>query len=150
MPVTREQATYLAPIIAACRPYGARQWQHSEITAALVRLGHLGLADVILAAVRCASDRHAESPFAITNTTSPHWRERQGAPATAHQSYDAHGVCDVCSLDQASCVARWSDDHEFVSVAQARARPPAAPGIAADLKQHIACEEPPMRGGVTT
>lgn len=108
MPVTPQQAHALAALAADVRPHGARRWDRAETLAAIKKLAHLSLADVALAVIRAADDRDANSPFAITNLTSPHWRER--AVDRPEPSVRSIGPwCATCGKSQ----QRHGGDHEF-------------------------------------
>lgn len=120
MPVSKDQAAQLADIAAACRPYGAPQWDRSGIVAAIGKVKHLSLADVALAVIRAADDRDAKTPAVITNSRSQHWRERKTDRPAEREPYDPTTYCGICGKSEADCRARESampEDirHEFTS-----------------------------------
>lgn len=106
----------LAALATACRPHGAPRWDAPGVVAAIGKVKHLSLADVILAVIRAADDREARTPGVIGNTRSVCWQERSTerprdpeilAPGErcgicAHQRHD--GKCPRCAP---------IDDHAF-------------------------------------
>lgn len=105
----------IAALAADVRPHGARRWDHAEIMAALKKLAHLSLPDVIQAVIRAADDRDTNSPFAVTNTTSPHWRERKtDRPEPSVRSLGPW--CATCGVAR----DRHNGDHEFETPAEKR------------------------------
>lgn len=107
MPVTRTQAEQLAPLVAAARPHGARQWDLPGIVAAIGHVQHLNLADVAAACFRAAADRTLQTPAAIGDTRSSAWRERLTEPVPTrpvicriHGTQYAGGICPSCRADQ--------------------------------------------------
>lgn len=115
MPLTDDDIRLLAWQARRARPHGARRWDEAGITAALAKVRHLDLAEVMMAVGRAARDRDLETPAAIGNTAAPCWVERpieRWAPAKVTRS-DRCGECsqprDVCER-----TPRWGDDdHEF-------------------------------------
>lgn len=144
MPVSKEQALMLAELAKARRPHGAARWHSPGIVSAIEKVKHLGLGEVMDALGRAADDRDARTPAVITNVRSSYWRPDNPDRPRAREPFDAGGVCDRCGKDRATCIRMWSDDHEFLSVAAARARKgPSGVDVAA-IKQDIACEDRPL------
>jgi hypothetical protein len=119
MPLTQDQAVMLAELAASSRPHGARRWDRAETVAALRKIQHLHLPDVIHAVIRCAEDPEAQSPFAITNTRSPHWRERVGTNDATRplEPYNPATFCGICSQPEHRCRANRHSGHEFETAA---------------------------------
>jgi len=110
MPLTKEQGQMLTTLALACRPVGAPRWDAAGVMAAIGKVAHLALADVILAVTRAASDRTAETPGVIAATNSTHWRERVGESVRpsppklaeacpSHPAYPATN-CGGCAADR--------------------------------------------------
>jgi hypothetical protein len=113
MPVTQDQARALAQLAVDCRPTEARRWDIQGVYAAIGKVRDRHLADVILAVIRAADDRNAETPGVINAPGSLHWRERgTDRPATKH---DPETTCSTCHKPEPLCRARRfaDDDHEF-------------------------------------
>jgi len=110
MPVTKDQADRLAELASDCRPFGARRWDVSGVVAAIATVKHLQLADVIMATIRAAADRSAETPAVISATTGPHWHEKvserigQTPPRRAEECEHHPGQraanCGGCAADR--------------------------------------------------
>jgi hypothetical protein len=110
MPVTKDQAQMLATLAVACRPHGAPHWDAAGVVAAIAKVHHVGLADVMMAVIRAAADRDAKTPGVIAATTSIHWSERvtERAPrfparagideCRTHPGEHADG-CRACAAD---------------------------------------------------
>jgi hypothetical protein len=101
MTVTREAAEHLTAIALACRPHGARRWDGPGVLAAIGKVKHLSLADVAMATVRAACDRHLETPGAIANTQAPCWKERPAEPTTKRNPRPAE-ACVTCGREYGS------------------------------------------------
>ena len=106
MPLTHDQAAHIAPIIAACRPYGARRWDAPGIVAALMKVADRSLPEILRAATRAAEDRSAETPAVIAAANSLHWRERALEPVPTkpvvcriHGTQHSGGICPSCRSD---------------------------------------------------
>lgn len=82
MPVTKEQAHMIAALAVAARPARAPKWDAPGVVAALAKVNHLALADVVAATMRAASDRNAQTPGVISATNSLHWAEKVAERAT--------------------------------------------------------------------
>lgn len=115
MPVTPDQAHQFAPLVADCRPTGARRWDLAEIVAAIRKVAHLALPEVMLALTRAATDRDCNSPFAVTNMASPHWRERDVQAAQDARPIQAplHETCSTCTQSRDEHERLWAGDHDF-------------------------------------
>lgn len=110
MGVTREQGVQLAALAIACRPHGAPRWDEQGTVAALGRVSHLALPDVIRAIVSAAEDRTAKTPAVITNLQSPHWRPADPDRQRPHMPYDPAEHCGTCGRP----LAGHQGDHEPV------------------------------------
>lgn len=109
MPVTKDQAAQLAHLASACRPHGARHWDTAGIVAAIGKVKHLALADVMLAVARAADDRALETPAPIGNPQAHCWRERKSDRPAEVVKRTAAEFCATCGdpLD-----AHRLSDHE--------------------------------------
>lgn len=95
------------------------EWDLAGIDAALGRARDLAPgADLACAAIRAAVTVGNRTP-AIIGLPGPHWRassvEPRHAPATVGER------CSTCSEYEPRCRAIWERDHEFVSIADAKA-----------------------------
>lgn len=95
MTVTPDQARMLATLATNCRPNGARRWDTAGIMAALKQVSDRGLAEVIMATIRAASDRDCETPGVIP-TAGSHWREQVGAAGFTPTAVPVGTRCTVC------------------------------------------------------
>lgn len=93
MPVTRDQAHALAPLIAACCPTGKR-WDPPGILAALHQVSDRSLPEVIRAFTRGAEDRSCLTPAAVVKGAH-HWAERSPHALTPRnvRPTEACGIC---------------------------------------------------------
>lgn len=148
MPVSKEQAQLIAPLIRARRPHGAFRWDEPGIVAAIERVKHLGLGEVMDALGRAADDRDARTPAVITNLRSSYWRPDLERVGRVKDPFDPEETCSRCNQP----THPDSDDHPFVSIAtQAaaaaavsdEARKAAARARVQALKQEIPTEERP-------
>jgi phage tail protein X len=121
MTVTKHQAQMIANLASACRPTGARRWDTAGTMAALVKLHDRDLAEVVLATIRAAADRDAETPGVIP-TPGSHWAERLAPAPFVPQTVSRQDRCSVCSHTETVCRMRWAGDHDFESVATALKR----------------------------
>lgn len=104
----------LATLAASCRPHGATRWDEAGIVAALAKVRHLSLTDVILATIRAADDRELKTPGAIANPASSCWKERgTDRPASRREWPDDAHRCRTCSMPPVDCRRIWADDHPF-------------------------------------
>lgn len=76
MAIDEQQMRAIAFLTARCRPTGAKAWDEPGIVANLRKVAHLNVAEVIIASVRAAANRQADSPGVIPNLTGEHWREK--------------------------------------------------------------------------
>ena len=116
MPVTKPQAEMLAALATAARPHGARRWDAPGVMAALAKVRHLDLAEVLMAVGRAARDRDLNTPAAIGNTAAPCWVERP-VERWQPEKVERSNRCGVCNQRREVCerTPRWGDDdHTFV------------------------------------
>jgi hypothetical protein len=135
MPVTRDQAELLAPLVAACRPHGATRWDIPGILAALAQVRDRSLPEVIRAATRLAENRDARTPMALGGN-GPQWREAEDQPVR-REPYDRGQTCGVCGRQQTACAANPYSDHAFEPVhtsAQRRLDPESAAAVISELR----------------
>jgi hypothetical protein len=122
MPVTQDQARTLAQLAVDCRPHGARRWDIQGVYAAIGKVKDRHLADVVLAVIRAADDRSADTPGVINAPGSLHWKERgTDRPTPTTGKYDAATHCGTCSQPEHICrriAAGHDDGHEFVPAAR--------------------------------
>jgi hypothetical protein len=144
MSVTKDQAQMLAALASACRPTGATPWDPPGILAAIGKIKHLSLSDVVLAVIRAADDRDAKTPGVISAANSIHWQERGVRPRQA-EPYDRGGCCSTCSLPHEKCRSIWRDDHPFVSAAAYAQHVNRDPERVARILQSVRGEKVPMR-----
>lgn len=115
MPVTKDQAEMLAALAVAARPHGARRWDAPGVVAAIGKVKHLELAEVIMAVGRAARDRDLTTPAAIGNPSAPCWIERPVERFVPDKT-TPEGRCGVCGKARAVCESapRFADDdHRF-------------------------------------
>lgn len=103
MPVTPEQAHMLASLAVACRPHGAPRWDEPGVVAAIRKVAHLYLADVIRAAINAAEDRDLQTPGAIGNPQAPCWRDWVPMRETPTPPKVAD-ACTVCGRHVDACL----------------------------------------------
>lgn len=103
MPMTKDQGQMLATLAIACRPVGAPRWDHAGVMAALAKVAHLSLADVMSAVARAASDRTATTPAVIAATNSLHWREKVAESVRPHPP-KRDEQCKVCGYHLDRCI----------------------------------------------
>lgn len=116
MPVTKPQAEMLTALAVAARPHGARRWDPPGVMAALAKVRHLDLAEVLMAVGRAARDRTLDTPAAIGNPAAPCWVERP-VERWQPEKVERSNRCGVCSQRREVCerTPRWADDdHTFV------------------------------------
>lgn len=114
--VTRDQAAMLAALAAACRQPGKRRWDEAGVIAALAKVAHLQLADVIHVTIRAAEDPDLDTPGAIGNTSSPTWghylsQREIGKRAPKFDPRTPGERCSVCREREGHW--RHPDDHPF-------------------------------------
>ena len=144
--MTQKEAHTLAAFVALIRSRcGGPEWHKAGIEDALGRARKVAPApDLAIAAIRAAREPLNRTP-AVIGLEGPHW---QGSQTPPRRPYDANKTCGTCGFSQPECRRRWSEDHEFESVAQAKARH-ANDGTAVDravqgLKE-AALDAPPER-----
>jgi hypothetical protein len=141
--ISDQQVRALAFLAADARPHGARRWDQAEIIAAVEKIRHLRLVDVGLALLRCADDRDANSPFAITNLKSPHWRERDTSWQAPIEPFDRAETCGTCGQRRHVCESKPHADPPFESAGlSARNGGRDISGVVVELRDHIAKAEP--------
>jgi hypothetical protein len=142
MTLTRDHAQMLATLASACRPNGARRWDHAGTMAALAKVADRSLPEVILATIRAAADRDCETPGVIAAAGS-HWAE--SAAVRVHMPEDPTAVrCTVCGKTQHGPEALAKDGigpHEF-----SHPRPKPAPEEVAARVATLKAELAPTSG----
>jgi hypothetical protein len=108
MTISKDHAQMLTTLAVACRPTGARRWDSAGVMAALAKVADRGLAEVIMATIRAASDRNADSPGVIP-TAGSHWAESASVRAFVPDSAPPGTRCTVCGREQ----HRGHEDHDF-------------------------------------
>jgi hypothetical protein len=142
MTVTKDQAQMLTTLAIACRPHRAPTWDPAGVMAAISAVRDRSLAEVILAVIRAASDRDAQTPGVIPSNGT-HWQEQLKPPPFQPSTWDPAAVCTTCSRQEAQCrsVRHGDDKHPFVSRAvnaQQTERPAEAVAlIVAELKERL-------------
>lgn len=126
MPVTKDQAQMIANLAAASRPTGASRWDHAGIVAAVAKVKHLALPDVVTAVMRAAADRTIETPGAIGNMRSSAWTERVTKPTgwrppkideeCARHPGEWPDTCRGCAADQHAGEARTNEERRLRAV----------------------------------
>lgn len=101
MAIDEQQIRAIAFLAARCRPTGAKPWDEPGIAANLRKVAHIDAAEVILATIRAAANRAAESPGVIPNLAGEHWREKvvertQTAPKRHEQCLTCGKHLDAC------------------------------------------------------
>ncbi len=144
MTVTPEQARMLTTLIVACRPNGAPRWDEPGVMAAIKRVSHLDLPDVMRAASRAAEDLTSQTPAVIAALTSHHWRDRDRPAQPAREPFDRSTFCGICGEPRDRCQRKWTADHAFEAVAHAIARKGTVDltPVVAELKGHEPCPTP--------
>lgn len=115
MPVTKPQAEMLATLATAARPHGAPRWDAPGVMAALAKVAHLELAEVMMAVGRAARDRDLDTPAAIGNPAAPCWIERP-VERWMPDKTTPEGRCGICGNRRDRCEngPRFADDdHRF-------------------------------------
>lgn len=75
--------------------------------------------DVCVALAWVACEAGTSTPKRVLEQ-GPWWRAAGVDSAPARQTYDAADMCSVCSQPEPRCRQVWSEDHEFLSVNEAR------------------------------
>ena len=76
MSIDEQQMRAIAFLAARCRPTGSKPWDEAGIVANLRKVAHLDAAEVVIATIRAAANRQAESPGVIPHLGGEHWREK--------------------------------------------------------------------------
>lgn len=115
----KHQALYLAAFIHSIR----RDWDEAGIFKALGDALNMGTSsDLAIAAVAAARNEKNRTP-AVIALQGPHWAHVQvQRKASANMTAPREQTCSVCYLPETQCRARWTHDHRFESVAEAKAR----------------------------
>lgn len=113
MPVTKPEAQMLTTLAVACRPAHAPRWDEPGIMAAIAKVTHLALADVMMTVARAAADRSLEKPAAIGNPAAPCWRERVAEPGPRALPPKPGHACLTCGrhLDACLCGEQKTQPH---------------------------------------
>lgn len=113
--MSRDEAEALAKFIHSLRP----DWGEQGIVHALGQArGMATPATVAIAAIRAADTPSNRTPGVIP-LPGPHWPV---TGTTRRRPPTRNETCGTCYLSQDECRRRWHWDHEFESVAEAKAR----------------------------
>lgn len=115
MPIDKDQAEMLATLAVAARPHGAPRWDPPGVLAALAKVRHLALPDVMRAVANAAEDRDLKTPGAIANPTAPCWRTKTTEPTWVPATIPREHRCSTCSKPRERCTTNRiaGDDHPF-------------------------------------
>lgn len=112
------QARHVAAFIASVR----EDWDAAGILAAMGNARERGDAlDVAVAALFAAMDKRNRTP-AVIAMTGAHWRHVAGRKSMSRDTPTRDETCATCYEPRSVCKAKWGGDHEFESVAEAKAR----------------------------
>lgn len=117
--MAKHQAVALAAFIHSVR----RDWDEAGIVKALGDARMMGdVCDLAVAALAAARESSNRTP-AVIAMQGPHW----GHAAVRHKSSanttpPRNATCGICYMREDACRSRWAGDHEFESIAQAKAR----------------------------
>lgn len=117
MPVTKDQAEMIATLAVAARPHGARRWDAPGVMAAMSRVRHLDLAEVMMAVARAARDSELNTPAPIGNPAALCWIERPVERFEPDKT-TAEDRCGICGRSRGRCESaprHADDDHSFES-----------------------------------
>jgi hypothetical protein len=150
--MTKDEAAALARYIELIRKrLPGEVWHKPGIENALGSARKRADSPDLAAAAIAAARRPENRTPAVIGMDGPHWREASRPPRP--EQLDNAGRCSICYESQQGCVARWSDDHEFESVAAANAKrlarkPESVKRTVAALKDELApiAPPPPARG----
>jgi len=113
MTISKDHAQMIATLAAASRPNGARRWDHAGIMAALKQVADRSLPEVIMATIRAAADRDAETPGVIPGPGS-HWAESASVRSFVPNSAPPGTRCTVCGQSRAFHHGPFaSSDHAY-------------------------------------
>lgn len=115
--LSREAATTLAEFIHALRP----EWDRAGILHALGLARDRGDAATVAVAAILAAQNAANRTPGVIPLSGPHWAAT-GATKPRHLPPSRNETCGTCYLAKDECRRRWHWDHEFESVAAAKAR----------------------------
>jgi hypothetical protein len=124
MTIEEHQLDELVDLALACRASGAPRWDGAGVKAALRRVQHFDLGEVMRVVVAAAEDHELRTPAAIGNPDAPIWRRAPEPPRAVTpqpEHVPARLRCSVCSLPETSCRQRWAGDHAYLSNEDARA-----------------------------
>lgn len=110
---------------AAARPHGAPRWDAPGISAAIFKVKHLALGDVMRAVANAADDRDAQTPGVIANMRSACWQDRPMRPAPLEVLPPEHrcGICGKSRRRACESSPRFADDdHRFEADFHVQAR----------------------------
>ena len=106
MPLSQQQARYLAELVATIRP----EWQVAGLMASLAKCRNERPVNVALALLRMADDAGVRNPGALPNPDGPHWSERKGDPMPHQPARKEHECrahpgehadrCRACASDR--------------------------------------------------
>lgn len=141
--LTKDAAADLAALLHRLRP----EWHTTAIVNALHQavVQRRGNAPTIaIAALRAAANPDCRTPAGILHEGA-HWMN--ALPASRPTRVDRASLCSVCSLHEDRCRELWADDHEFLSVVQARRaaqkppqQPPTPPSWLPDARPRTTAE----------
>lgn len=123
--LTGTQAELLANLVNDLRP----DWGVAGLKQALWAARDMGSAyDVVLATVVAAATEGNRTP-AVVPMPGPHWEHKavKGGPRLTVAERRSR-TCQVCGEARVKCREKWSTDHEFESIDDARARRARAEG----------------------
>lgn len=115
--LTRKQAEMLAEFIHSMRP----DWDVAGVVHALGQARARGDAATVAVAAILAAQNAANRTPGVIPLTGPHWAPT-GATTPRRVPPDRNETCGTCYLAKDECRRRWHWDHEFESVAAAKAR----------------------------
>lgn len=119
MPLTDQDIRAITYLAARCRAADAPRWDEAGIFAAIAKVRHLNITDVVMAAIQGADDEKAITPGVISNTSSPNWQVRPVRPQPI-APYDPATACDVCAQPEHRHTPL--SGHEFISAHDAMRR----------------------------
>jgi hypothetical protein len=117
VPVSKSDAQAIVQLVRTVRAQtpGAGPWDEAGILAALRKVAHMSLTEVIGAAIRAAADPTFSTPGGIGNTETSAWRPPAPSPIRRPPLKPAER-CRVCSQPRHVCEQLSKlpgDGHEF-------------------------------------